>query len=86
VLEISPLVLLGEASYSLYLLHSFILSVYFMPMGVLRQMSTLKFAIGIALPIVVSVVVFKLLEQPARNWLRPKSTQPTEATPVAMTA
>jgi peptidoglycan/LPS O-acetylase OafA/YrhL len=84
VLEISPLVLLGEASYSLYLLHSFILSVYFMPMGVLRQMSPLKFAIGIALPIVVSVVAYKLLEQPARNWLRPKGTQPTEATPVAM--
>jgi peptidoglycan/LPS O-acetylase OafA/YrhL len=53
-------------------------------MGVLRQMSPLKFAIGIALPIVVSVVAYKLLEQPARNWLRPKGTQPTEATPVAM--
>ena len=39
VLEFKPLVLLGDASYSLYLLHSFILGAYFMPMGTLRKMS-----------------------------------------------
>jgi peptidoglycan/LPS O-acetylase OafA/YrhL len=71
-LEIRPLVLLGDASYTLYLLHSFILSVYFSPFGQLRHMSVGGIAIGMLIPIVVSLLVYRWIETPARRWLRPK--------------
>lgn len=86
VLEFKPLVLLGDASYSLYLLHSFILSVYFMPMGTLRKMSPLAYAIGLVLPVVISILVYKFLEEPARHWLRPKTKSKAIESPAAATA
>jgi peptidoglycan/LPS O-acetylase OafA/YrhL len=74
VLESKFFILLGESSYSFYLLHSFLVSVYFMPQGKLRETGILGTAIGFLLPIVVSILVFKFIETPARRWLRPKKT------------
>jgi len=75
-LEWKPLVLLGNASYSLYLLHSFVLSVYFMPMGKLKPYGPEGTAIGYLLPIVIAIFVYLLIEEPARRKLRPKPIEP----------
>jgi len=77
-LEIKALVLLGDASYTLYLLHNFVLGAYFSPFGTLRHLTPLGIAIGIVLPIVISLVVYRLIEVPARNWLRPKKATPVQ--------
>jgi peptidoglycan/LPS O-acetylase OafA/YrhL len=71
-MEIRPLVLLGNASYSLYLLHSFVLGVYFMPVGILKDRGPLWNAVGYVLPIVVAILVYRFVEEPARRKLRPK--------------
>jgi len=79
VLEFKPVVLLGDASYSLYLLHSFAVSAYFMPMGQVRRTSPLGFALGISIPIVLSILVYGIIEWPARRWLGPKRQPEPEA-------
>jgi peptidoglycan/LPS O-acetylase OafA/YrhL len=71
-LEWKPLVLLGNASYSLYLLHGFVLGAYFTPMGKLKPYGPLGYIIGYLLPIIVAIFVYKLIEEPARRKLRPK--------------
>jgi peptidoglycan/LPS O-acetylase OafA/YrhL len=77
-LEVRPLVLLGDASYTLYLLHSFILSMYFSPFGQLRHISFWGIAIGLCIPIVVSLLVYRWIEEPARRKLRPKKATPAQ--------
>jgi len=77
-LEVRPLVLLGDASYTLYLLHSLILGVYFSPFGQLRHISFWGIAIGLSIPIVVSLLVYRWIEEPARRWLRPKKATPAQ--------
>ena len=77
-LEVRPLVLLGDASYTLYLLHSFILGVYFNPFGQLRHISFWGIAIGLSIPIVISLLVYRWIEEPARRWLRPKKATPAQ--------
>ena len=74
-LNFAPLVLLGNASYSLYLLHNFVLSVYFTPMGKLKPYGPLGTAIGYLLPILIAVVVYKFIEEPLRRKLRPKAQE-----------
>jgi peptidoglycan/LPS O-acetylase OafA/YrhL len=81
VLESKLFILLGESSYSFYLLHSFLVSVYFMPMGKVRPTGIIGTAIGFLLPIVVSILVFKFIETPARRWLKPKKK--VQAAPMA---
>ncbi|MGZ4787615.1 MAG: acyltransferase family protein [Terriglobales bacterium] len=83
-MESKALVLLGNASYSLYLLHSFVLGVYFVPMGTLKPYGLLGKSIGILLPFVVAILVYKFIEEPARRKLRPKPQLRTIA--VAQTA
>jgi peptidoglycan/LPS O-acetylase OafA/YrhL len=76
VLELKPLVLLGDASYSLYLLHSIVIGIYFSPFNPdspPRHQSFLGIVGGIAIAVVVSVLVYWLIEQPARRKLRPKT-------------
>jgi len=63
------LVLLGEASYSLYLLHSFILPVAFNAFPTLPSGSRL--AIALASSVGAALLCFALIEQPARRLLRP---------------
>jgi peptidoglycan/LPS O-acetylase OafA/YrhL len=77
VLEGRWLVLLGEASYSLYLLHSFVILLAFnllpgLP-AVLRVILSVAAAIGAAL------LCFTLIERPARRRLRPRPTEPLPA-------
>jgi peptidoglycan/LPS O-acetylase OafA/YrhL len=82
-MEIRPLVLLGDASYSLYLLHPFVLFAYFGPNGV-RHQGVLGRMVGFALPIIASVLVYLGIEQPARRKLRGKpKPQPGFATAAA---
>ena len=70
-LALKPLVLLGEASYSLYLLHSFVIQHAFdatthLPHAV-QVMICIVAAIG------ASLIAYVLIEEPARRLLRPKA-------------
>jgi peptidoglycan/LPS O-acetylase OafA/YrhL len=75
-MEFKPLVVLGNASYSLYLLHSFVLSSYFTPLGVLRSPGPVGWIIGLLLPFLIALFVYRFIEEPARRWLRPKAISP----------
>ncbi len=86
VLEIKPLVLLGEASYSFYLLHSNFLGWFFQPSGEVVHPSAGKMILGVIIPIAVSILVFKLIEGPARRKLRGKKKRELELTPAVATA
>lgn len=69
-LSFAPLIYLGEASYSLYLLHSWVMS------NVLEAMPGLPLAVRVVLcvsaAIAASLLTYKFIEQPARKLLRPK--------------
>lgn len=70
-LALRPFVLLGEASYSLYLLHSFVIERAFddtshLPHG-FRVMICIAAAIG------ASLIAYLMIESPARRLLRPKT-------------
>jgi peptidoglycan/LPS O-acetylase OafA/YrhL len=70
----SPLVLLGNASYSFYLLHSNIMGMYFF--GSTGQLTHTSFAgvVGVfALVTIASLLVFRFIEEPARRKLRGKT-------------
>jgi peptidoglycan/LPS O-acetylase OafA/YrhL len=71
-LEIAPLVLLGEASYSFYLLHANLIGWIFQPTGEVMHPSVGKMILGIMVPVAISILVYKLIEQPARRKLRGK--------------
>jgi peptidoglycan/LPS O-acetylase OafA/YrhL len=73
------LVLLGDASYSLYLLHSLVIAGTFDSLPhfpwAMRVVSSLAVAIG------ASLLAYRLVEEPARKFLRPKNiAPPREAT------
>ena len=86
VLAFKPMVLLGDASYSLYLLHGLVVGIYFMPFqpnAPPRHATLGGVMLGIAIAVAVSILVYLFLEQPCRRWLRPKEkTQP----PIAVEA
>ncbi len=69
LLEGSWLVLLGEASYSLYLLHSFVISSAFNAFPSLSAGARVTFALAAAVG--AALLCFTLIEQPARLLLRP---------------
>jgi len=64
------LVLLGEASYSLYLLHSLVITRVFDSIPHLSW--PLRVALSLAAAIAISVAAYRLLEEPSRRFLRPK--------------
>lgn len=72
ILSWKPLVLLGEASYSLYMLHigvlhvGFKLSERFFGLGRESAVATLAM---IAMTVLASVVAYKLIEVPSRKWI-----------------
>ncbi len=84
-MEVKPLILLGDASYSLYLLHATLIGMYFMPEGKVRELSIWGILLGLLIPIVVAILVYLLVEQPARRWLRPQTrkAEPAQAMAVA---
>jgi len=64
------LVLLGDASYSLYLLHSLVITRAFESFPHLAW--SIRVALSLAVAIVASIAAYKLAEEPARRFLRPK--------------
>jgi peptidoglycan/LPS O-acetylase OafA/YrhL len=77
-LVLPALVLLGDASYSLYLLHSLVITRIFDSLShwnwSLRAIGSLMAAI------LISIIAYRLVEEPARRLLRPKTkivNQPT---------
>ncbi len=75
ILETKPLVLLGDSSYSLYLLHSLLVAIYFDPYQNMHHQSFGGVLMGIVLIVGASMLAYRYIEQPARRWLRPKEKQ-----------
>jgi peptidoglycan/LPS O-acetylase OafA/YrhL len=73
ILENRLLVLCGDASYSLYLLHSMIIGMYFhSTTGQLRYQSPIGVLVFVLLAVTVSALVYRFIEEPARRKLNPK--------------
>lgn len=84
VLEIKPLVLLGDASYSLYLLHSVVLPMFFQPdFQHPKHYFIWQILLGVFIAIAVSVAVYLGIEEPLRRKLRPKRLPQPEMVTVA---
>jgi peptidoglycan/LPS O-acetylase OafA/YrhL len=77
ILNMRPMVLLGDASYSLYLLHSMILAIYFFDPkgGGIRHKSPAGILIAIVIVCTVSMLVYRFIEEPARRKLRGKQKE-----------
>ena len=86
VFEFAPLVLLGDASYSFYLVHSNLLGMVFRPTGEPMNLAIWKIALGTLVPVVVSIAIYKFIETPARRKLRGKMKPLPEIAPAAATA
>jgi len=73
ILENRWLVLCGDASYSLYLLHSMIVGMYFhSTTGQLRYQSPVGILGFVLIAVTISALVYRLIEEPARRKLNPK--------------
>ena len=73
ILENRLLVLCGDASYSLYLLHSMIIGMYFHNMtGQLRHQTPLGVLVFVILAVTISALVYRFIEEPARRKLNPR--------------
>jgi len=73
ILENRLLVLCGDASYSLYLLHSMIIGMYFHNMtGQLRYQTPLGVLAFVILAVTISALVYRFIEEPARRKLNPR--------------
>src|SRR5216683_643435 len=72
-LENRLLVLCGDASYSLYLLHSMIIGIYFHDRtGQLRYQSPIGVLVFVVLAVTISALVYRFIEEPARRKLNPR--------------
>lgn len=85
-LEFWPLVLLGDASYSFYLLHSNLIGMIFQPRGVPMHLPVWKILAGLMVPIAVSIGIYKWIEEPSRRFLRGKKKRELEVAPAAAIA
>src|SRR5258708_35351033 len=66
------MVLCGDASYSLYLLHSMIVGMYFhSTTGQLRYQSPMGILVFVLIAVTISALVYRLIEEPARRKLNP---------------
>ena len=75
-LEGRVLVLLGDASYSLYLLHSTIIASVFDRTASLP--SALRLTVALLAPVAASVLCYSLFEEPCRKLLRPRAARPAK--------
>jgi len=74
LLENRLLVLFGDASYSMYLIHSnVVFSVFHTAKGELRNTNFGGLALCLAIVLAISIVIYKFVEEPARRRLRPRS-------------
>jgi peptidoglycan/LPS O-acetylase OafA/YrhL len=77
ILENRALVLLGNASYSFYLIHANVVFQFFhTPNGAVRNANFRGLAMCSAIVIAVSILIYLLIEEPARRRLRPKPPKP----------
>ncbi len=85
LLESRLLVICGDASYSLYLLHSMIIGMYFhSTTGQLRHQSLTGVLVFVLLAVTIAALVYRFIEEPARRKLNPKHKQqfgPVETQP-----
>jgi len=72
-LSFKPLVVLGQASYSLYLLHSYVISATFAALARMPHGSRVTGSISAA--VAVSVASYFLIEEPARRFLKPQQSK-----------
>lgn len=72
-LENRALVLFGDASYSMYLIHSnIVFSVFHTSKGEVRNASFAGLALCLAIVLAFSILIYRFIEEPARRKLRPK--------------
>ena len=75
------MVLLGDASYSFYLLHSFVIGVCFFILGRdFRQWGLMGVLLCFAITCGLSILVYRFLEEPARRLLRGRNRAALTAT------
>jgi peptidoglycan/LPS O-acetylase OafA/YrhL len=80
LLNWKPLVFLGEASYSLYLLHSFFLGPFFFTQtGVPRHRGVGWYFLYFVLALGISGLVYRFIEEPSRRKLRGSPSRPALA-------
>lgn len=74
VLSWKPLVILGESSYALYIIHVPLLWLFGSALGALGLKSSYLLSFGVYLPLTLflSILVFRFIEWPAQDWLRKK--------------
>ena len=73
ILENRWLVLCRDASYSLYLLHSMIVGMYFhSTTGQLRYQSPMGILVFVLIAVSISALVYRFIEEPARRKLNPR--------------
>jgi len=73
ILENRWIVLCGDASYSLYLLHSMIVGMYFhSTTGQLRYQSPMGILVFVLIAVSISALVYRFIEEPARRKLNPR--------------
>jgi peptidoglycan/LPS O-acetylase OafA/YrhL len=76
MLATPSLIVLGDASYSIYLLHSWTLRLFIRPAPVFDLAwgldTALRITCGIGLTLVTAYATYRLIEVPARTWLRRK--------------
>lgn len=85
VLAFPGLVLLGEASYSIYILHTAVTFWWHwitQKMFMIRLPETTEFLIIFGLVIGVSIFVFACFERPLRRWILQYSTRPHKVAPI----
>ena len=80
-----PLILLGESSYSLYLLHGIVIVLFMLALGHSSHLTAVTLA-SIATSILISVAVYLLLENPLRRLLHPRYAAPMVPLPTPATA
>ena len=71
-------VLLGECSYSMYLIHSsFVFPVFHTSTGAIRNANFGGLALCLCLVLLFSILIYRFIEEPARRKLRPKTASKT---------
>lgn len=66
-------VLVGDASYSLYLLHPYVVNAIekaFLPLTTFSVLTVVASVIAIVASIVAAIICYRMLEKPANSWLR----------------
>ena len=75
LLENRLLVLLGDASYSMYLIHSYIVfNVFHNAKGDVRNANFSGLALCTVIALAFAILVYRFIEEPARRKLRPRPT------------